>query len=177
MPGRLTSLFQRYFIPRFGITLYYYWKYNCLISTQSRVQLSKWISFGRGTVVKPYAVIQTQTGRIALGSNCAVSSFDHISTGIADVLIGDDVRIAPNVTIMGGSRNFKQKDLRIVDQGSYHRGVSIGNDVLIGTGAVIMPGCNIGDGAVIGAMSLVNQDVPPYTIVAGIPAVVIGERA
>lgn len=176
MSNRKTTTLQRFFIPRFIITAYYYWRYKCLISTQARVQLSDQISFGRGTVIKPFAVIQTQAGKIVLGENCAVSSFNHISTGIEDVIIGDDVRIGTHVTIMGGSRNFKKKDVRIVDQGSYHKGVKIGIDVLIGTGAVIMPGSIIGDGAVIGAMSLVKGEIKPYTIVAGVPAKVIGER-
>lgn len=176
MPSRTTSTLQRYFIPRFVISFYYYWQYKCLISTQSRVQLSNRISFGRGTVVKPFAVIQTQAGKVSIGDDCAVSSFDHITTGVEDVIIGDHVRIATNVTIMGGSRNFKKKEVLIVDQGSYHMGVKIGDDVLIGTGAIIMPGCDIGEGAVIGAMSLINDDIPPYAIVAGVPAKVIGER-
>ena len=46
----------------------------------------------------------------------------------------------------------------------------IGNDVWIGQGAVIMPGINIGDGAVIGAHSVVTKDVEPYSIVMGLPA-------
>ena len=49
--------------------------------------------------------------------------------------------------------------------------VEIGNDVWIGHGALIMPGVKIGDGAVIGAMSVLTRDVPPYGIVAGNPAV------
>jgi acetyltransferase-like isoleucine patch superfamily enzyme len=48
--------------------------------------------------------------------------------------------------------------------------------VLIGAGAVILPGCSIGAGAVIGAGSVVTRDVPPYSIVAGVPARVIGQR-
>lgn len=52
----------------------------------------------------------------------------------------------------------------------------IGNDVWIGRGAVIMPGVHIGDGAVIGAYSLVTKDVAPYTIVGGNPAHVIRTR-
>lgn len=46
----------------------------------------------------------------------------------------------------------------------------IGNDVWIGYEAVIMPGVKIGDGAVIGTRALVTKDVPPYTIVGGVPA-------
>lgn len=53
---------------------------------------------------------------------------------------------------------------------------TIGNDVYIGHGALIMPGVVVGDGAVVGAMSVVTKDVPPYSIVAGNPAVVKSYR-
>jgi phosphonate metabolism protein (transferase hexapeptide repeat family) len=48
--------------------------------------------------------------------------------------------------------------------------VSVGHDVWIGHGAVILPGVTVGNGAVIGANAVVTRDVPAYTIVAGIPA-------
>lgn len=54
--------------------------------------------------------------------------------------------------------------------------VTIGNDVWIGHGAVIMPGVSIGDGAVVGANAVVTRDVSPYTIVAGTPARRIRDR-
>lgn len=56
------------------------------------------------------------------------------------------------------------------------RRVSIGHDVWIGHGAVVMPGVSIGHGAVIGANAVVTKDVPAYTIVAGSPARVIRPR-
>ena len=52
----------------------------------------------------------------------------------------------------------------------------IGNDVWIGQNAVLLPGVTIGDGAIIGANSVVGSDVAPYTIVAGNPAKVIRKR-
>lgn len=54
--------------------------------------------------------------------------------------------------------------------------VEVGNDVWIGERAMIMGGINIGDGAVIGAGAIVTKDVPPYAIVAGVPAKVIRYR-
>lgn len=51
--------------------------------------------------------------------------------------------------------------------------VVVGNGVHVGVGVVILPGVTIGDGAVVGANSVVTRPVPPYTVVAGIPAKVI----
>lgn len=57
-----------------------------------------------------------------------------------------------------------------------NKSVLIGNDVWIGSDVLIMEGVQIGDGAVIGAGSIVLKDVPPYTIVAGVPAKCIRKR-
>ncbi len=176
MPNPLIRIVQRYLIPRWVVAIYYSLRYKCLVSLQTRIQLSNQISFGKGSVVKPYVVINTQGGKIRIGKNCAISSFNHISTGMKDVIIGDYVRIAPNVTILGGSRNFQKRDVLIMKQGSSHEGLQIGTDILIGANVVILPGCHIGEGAVIGAGSVVTGEVPPYTIVAGTPAKIIGRR-
>lgn len=55
-------------------------------------------------------------------------------------------------------------------------GITIGNDVWIGFEAVILSGVTIGDGAVVGARAVVTEDVPPYTIVGGVPAKPIRKR-
>jgi len=54
--------------------------------------------------------------------------------------------------------------------------INIGNDVWIGTNAIVLSGVNIGDGSVIAAGAIVTKDVPPYAIVAGVPAKVIKYR-
>jgi acetyltransferase-like isoleucine patch superfamily enzyme len=169
-------ILQRYFVPRWFSSLYYFARYRCLIARDARVQFSNQISFGKGTVVKPFAVIQTQGGRISIGRECAVSSFNHISTGTAEVKIGDFVRLGPNVTILGATRDFKASSRRVMEQGHIHGNVTIGDDVFIGAGAVILPACRIGNGAVIGANSVVNKDIPGKAIVAGAPAKRIGIR-
>jgi phosphonate metabolism protein (transferase hexapeptide repeat family) len=56
------------------------------------------------------------------------------------------------------------------------KAVTIGHDVWIGHGAVIMPGVAIGNGAVVGANAVVTHDVPPYTIVTGVPARPLRQR-
>lgn len=54
--------------------------------------------------------------------------------------------------------------------------IIIGNDVWIGYEAVVMAGVTVGDGAIIGTRAVVTKDVPPYTIVGGVPAKVIRKR-
>jgi acetyltransferase-like isoleucine patch superfamily enzyme len=174
--GRVIRTLQRYAVPQFVAALYYSLRYRCYVSAQARVQLTGQIAFGRGTVVKPFAMLQTQGGRICTGQHSAIGSFNHLSAGLEDIVLGHYVRLGPHVTILGGSHNFRQRDRLIIEQGSYHGPVAIEDDVLIGAGAVILPGTRIGRGAVVGALSLVTRDVPAYAIVGGAPAKVLGER-
>lgn len=68
-------------------------------------------------------------------------------------------------------------DVKNIRQAWDNRGdIVIGNDVWIGYEAVILSGVTIGDGAVIGARAVVTKDVPPYTIVGGVPAKPIRRR-
>ena len=103
-----------------------------------------------------------------LGHNARIES---------NVTIGDDVLMGPDVVIMTTSHAFENPDLPINRQGSLPTlPVVIGNDAWIGTRVVIMPGVTIGNGAVVGAGSIVTRDIPPFAIAAGNPARVIRQR-
>lgn len=67
-------------------------------------------------------------------------------------------------------------DAEIPNQTLIRKKVKIGNNVWIGTGAIILPGVTIGDGTVIGAGSVVTTDVPPKTIVVGVPARILRRK-
>lgn len=69
---------------------------------------------------------------------------------------------------------LEKKD--ITDSWDNKGDIVIGNDVWIGFEAVIMPGVKIGDGAIIGTRAVVTKDVPPYTVVGGVPARPIKKR-
>jgi acetyltransferase-like isoleucine patch superfamily enzyme len=172
---RILRSAQRYLVPGVVVALYYSLRFGCGVSPKALVQLSGRIRIGKGTLIKPFAVIQTNSGRITIGAHCAINNFVSINAVGADVTLSDYVRIGPHVTILGAVRNFARKDQLIVDQGYRDQGTRIGRDVLIGAGAVIFD-CTIGDGAVIGAGAVVTKDVGPYQIVAGVPAQVVGER-
>ena len=176
MAGGLPNL-QRHLVPGFVTSLAHLLRSRALVSLAARVQWGGDISFGRGTVVKAFAVVQSSGGAVRFGRDCAISSFVHISTGAGDVIAGDGVRIAPNCTLVGGTKEVRARNVLIGDQPEAEpKGLWIGNDVLIGAGVVVLPGTRIERGAVIGAGSVVSGTVPEYTIVAGAPARVIGQR-
>jgi maltose O-acetyltransferase len=91
------------------------------------------------------------------------------------VTIGRHGLIAPGVFITDHNHGTSI-DEPIFRQPSVHSTVVIGDDVWIGANAVILPGVNIGDGAVVGAGAVVTSDVPPRSIVGGVPARLIRNR-
>lgn len=83
------------------------------------------------------------------------------------ITIGEDTIIGYNCTVL--THEYLQRE--------YHIGpVHIGKNVLIGANTTILAGVTIGDGATVAACSLVNKDVPPNTIVGGIPIKVLGSN-
>jgi acetyltransferase-like isoleucine patch superfamily enzyme len=173
----MSRILRRYAIPSFVVSARHYLRTRAWVSPSARVQLSPNITFGAGTVVKPFVVVQSSGGAVRFGQGCALSSFDHFSTGEGDVIVGDYVRFAPNCTIVGGTKEIRSRQTRIVDQPEAQpNGIVMGDDVLVGAGAVILPASHIGRGAVIGAGSVVRGEVPEYAIMAGFPARIIGHR-
>lgn len=167
---------QRHMTPSFLAAPFFYLRDKAKVHPAARVQIGANIRLGRGTVVKATAIIQASGGRISIGRNCAVGSFNHIIAGVADIVMGDDVRFGSSVIVIATTREYRRKDQLITTQGFADKGINIGNDVLIGSGAILLDGCNIGDGAVIGAGSVVSGKVPPYAIVFGVPAKVVFYR-
>ena len=92
-----------------------------------------------------------------------------------NITIGSHTLLAPNVFITDHTHHHA-RGTTLDAQGIATADVIIGNDVWIGTGAIVLHGVTIGDGAIVGAGSVVTADVAPNTIVAGVPARVIGER-
>lgn len=93
------------------------------------------------------------------------------------VTVGRYVMFASEVMVLGGDHRFDLPGVPMMCSGRPEMPVtSIGDDVWIGYRAVIMAGVKIGRGAIVAAQAVVTRDVPPYAIVAGVPAKVIGHR-
>lgn len=115
--------------------------------------------------------------RIVIGARAAIGASCHLWAGPSHgrIEIGDDVLLGPEVMISASSYRYDDGapvTLQPMDEAD----VVIGDDVWIGTRAVILPGARIGDGAVIGAGALVRGEIAPFSVAVGVPAKVIRQR-
>lgn len=130
------------------------------------VELTAWTEY-KGTTFLP---------TIQIGNGCTIRNWNHI-TAIGQIKIGDNLLTGNDVLISDNNHGKTEKtDLQIRPQDrciTTKGGITIGNNVWIGEKAAILGNVKIGDGAVIAAYSVVTKDVPAYSVVAGIPAIVI----
>jgi galactoside O-acetyltransferase len=116
------------------------------------------------------------SGSIIIGNRVNTNHNDMISPIDGKITIGDDVVIGPNVVLASDNHAYSRTDIPIRDQGVAVGEIIIEDDVWIGANVVILPDVRIGKGVVIAAGAVVTKNVAPYSIVAGVPAVVIGHR-
>jgi len=113
---------------------------------------------------------------IHIGCNCYFGAYNHI-TAINRIQIGDNLLSGKWVTITDnnhGETTFDSVSIPPIKRALTSKGpVVIGNNVWIGDKATILAGVTIGDSSIIAANSVVTQDVPSYSVVAGNPAKVI----
>lgn len=144
------------------------------------------ISVGPGTHIRGQLLTFGHGGRITMGSYCFVGDNSKLWSG-ARLTIGDRVLIAHNTSIFDcdthplNPRERHRQYVEIIARGHPTEidlgedPVAIEDDVWIGCNAVVLKGVTIGRAAVVGAGSVVMDDVPPYVLVAGNPARLVRE--
>jgi len=128
---------------------------------------------GYGVRIAPGARIQADR-RVSLGNNSNIGQGCWL---LGDITIGNNVMMAPQVIILSSNHEFRDVSKPMIEQGQRpDEPVHIGDDVWIGTRAIILPGIHIGSHSIIGAGSVVTRNVDEWMIVGGNPAKVIGQR-
>ncbi len=142
------------------------------------------IDFGRRLTTGKYCRLEAfktipVTGtkkKVIFGDNVQINDYVHISS-VSQVLIGDNTLIASHVYISDnshgsykGDENDSAPDTPPAKRRYYASPVQIGSNVWLGEGVIVMPGVKIGDGAVIGAHSIVNKNIPECCLAVGAPA-------
>lgn len=127
------------------------------------------------SILRATAVIRNYGTGIAVGSRTAIGAYNVI-LGQGGVTIGSDCLLGPNVTLLSENHVFDSSRMPIREQGEVRAGLCIRDNVWIGAGATIMSGVTIGAGAIVAAGAVVTKDVEEFTIVGGVPAVVLRTR-
>ena len=130
---------------------------------------------GNGVFIGEQVMIQ---GRIE--GTCAIG--DHVWLGpqsyfdARDLVIEEYVGWGPGAKVLGSTHTGTPVDVPVIQTDLEIKPVRIGAWADIGVNAVIMPGVTVGRGAIVGAGAVVTEDVPPFAIVAGVPARVLRYR-
>lgn len=150
------------------------------------------VTVGSNNMLSCQFVFESQMGLVEIGDNCFINSNTHLISR-DKITIGSYVTIAWGCTIYDHNSHSLDYLLRrrdIEDQLEAYRSgkdfisnkdwsnvksspISIKDDVWIGMNCIILKGVTIGEGAIVSAGSVVRENVPPWTIVAGNPAVVV----
>jgi acetyltransferase-like isoleucine patch superfamily enzyme len=135
----------------------------------------KGIEIGDRSIVMHGAVLHVYNFRdmphsgIKIGKDSLVGEYSVIR-GQGGVTIGDRVYTSPFTQIIAVNHVFDDPNRPFIDQGITAEGIIIEDDVWLGASAVITDGVHIGKGAVVAAGAVVVKDVPPHTVVGGVPA-------
>ncbi len=138
------------------------------------------IEIGQNTIVMHGAILHVYNFRgiphsgIKIGRDCLIGEYCVIR-GQGGVTIGDRVYTSPFTQLLAVNHVIDDPNQPFVDQGITAEGIVIEDDVWLGAGAIITDGVRVGKGAVVAAGAVVTKDVPPKTLVGGVPAKVIKE--
>jgi acetyltransferase-like isoleucine patch superfamily enzyme len=147
---------------------------NCLASNE--MHLGDRVSIGKYAIIRPSNIYGGPIGEgLVMGNNSNIGPYNYIGCS-GKITIGDNVMLAPRVSIYAENHVFDNPNITIKAQGVSKMDVVIEDDCWIAANAVILAGVTIGKGSVVAAGSVVNEDVPAFSVVAGVPARVIKSR-
>lgn len=134
-----------------------------------RLTLGRWVWIGAGNAIRCHE------GNLRIG-NKVVFGGDNTINCYLDIEIGDDCLFADWIYICDFDHKYADLSMPIRKQGIVKSPVRIGRDCWIGEKSTILRGATVGDGCVIASHALVNRDVPPNSVVGGVPARVLKSR-
>jgi acetyltransferase-like isoleucine patch superfamily enzyme len=108
---------------------------------------------------------------VDIGDGVHISSFAHVNVGGGKVTVGENTALASHSIVFGGTNvpqglamsSAAPANMQVIER----KHTIIGRNVMIGAGAIIMPGVEVGDFAVVGAGAVVTKNVPPHAVVVG----------
>lgn len=151
-----------------------YAEVNCM--TYRGIVAGDRVTIGKHAIIRPTNIYGSAIGEgLKIGNNSSIGPYSYIGCS-GYIEIGDNVMMSPRVSIYAENHLFDDPGLTIKEQGVKREFVKIEDDCWIAANTIILAGVTIGRGSVIAAGSVVTKDIPPYSVVGGIPAKVIKSR-
>ena len=144
----------------------------------ARVTMPEAIHIGAGVTINEHSWISVveavpgHTPKLTIGDGTIIDRMLHIAC-VGEIEIGEDVLIAERTLIGDTYHDYTDPDAHIVKQAVAPRKVTIERRAHLGLNVIVMPGVTIGEEALVGAGAVVTRDVPPRTVVVGNPARVV----
>jgi acetyltransferase-like isoleucine patch superfamily enzyme len=134
-----------------------------------RLVVGRWVHLGAGNKLRCHE------GNLRIGDKCVFGK-DNVVNAYLDIEFGGSTIVADWVYVCDFDHVFADIHTPIKDQGIVKSPVRIGPDTWIGTKVTVLRGVTVGHGSVLAANSVINRDVPPMSVVGGVPAKVIKNR-
>lgn len=133
------------------------------------------IEIGSGGFIGRGTILSCKDGDIVLGERINIGFNSEVFSG-SRVQVGRDGLFAAYTYLVGGGHDFENGDLAVLDQARPSRGIEVGDNVWLGTGAKVLDGVRLGRDVVVGANAVVSTDLPDGAVAAGVPARILRQR-
>jgi acetyltransferase-like isoleucine patch superfamily enzyme len=138
-------------------------------SSNDGIRIGSRVFLGRNTL------LACKDGDIVLENGVNIS-YNCVVFSASSVRVGAETLLAAYCYLVGGGHDFDRVDVPVVQQARPSRGITVGPGGWLGAGAIVLDGVTVGPSAIVAAHAVVTQDVPPFAIVAGVPARVVRDR-
>ncbi len=139
------------------------------IGRGATLRIGRWAWIGHGCKLRVHEGEVSIGAKTVMGQDCTISAFQHVS-------IGRECIVADRVMLIDFDHGVTEVERPIRLQGIYKRDVRVGHNVWIGYGACVLRGVTIGDNAIVGTSAVVTRDFPANAVLAGVPARLIRMR-
>ncbi len=146
-----------------------------LVVLDAKGQSNRGITVGSGVFLGRGTILSCKDGDIELGDHVNIGFHSEVFSG-SSVKVGAYGLFAAYTYLVGGGHAFDAEGTPVIEQERTSKGIRLGDNVWLGTGAKVMDGVSIGESVVVGAGAVVTTDLPDATVAVGVPARVVRSR-